>query len=316
MKLLRKPLAGILLTAIGKTIIRENSNRGTNVPYHVIGVVKDFNFKSLHEPITPLLMTLEPDNGLIFKVKTADIQNLLATMKKKWMQFNTGESFTYNFMDDLYNKTYSAEQKTGTILNIFAFLPSSLPVWVYLGWPLIQQNSVPKKSAFAKCWAQVWLQVTKMLSTDFIKLVFIACLIAFPLSWWAMNKWLQSFAYLIVMMKQLLIFQNLSDAHILELFAYCNFRNLLSGDETIVTQDTLSPYLYGILRRKSQHLYEEPGKQGCAYQCSQLRRRVRGSRHIHRHETNRQGERGWPCKTPQHIEGKAHSVSLQVPGCG
>jgi putative ABC transport system permease protein len=63
-------------------------------------------------------MTLQPEGGLIFKVNTKDLAGLLATMKKMGcLQY--GESFTYSFMDDLYNKTYAAEQKTGTILNIF-----------------------------------------------------------------------------------------------------------------------------------------------------------------------------------------------------
>ncbi len=182
------------LTAIGKTIIRENSSRGTNVPYHVIGVVKDFNFKSLHEPITPLLMTLEPDNGLIFRVKTDDIQNLLATMKKRWSSF-TSESFTYNFMDDLYNKTYSAEQKTGTILNIFAILTIFVACLGLFGLATYTAEQRTKEIGIRKVLGANVASVTKMLSTDFIKLVFIACLIAFPLSWWAMNKWLESFAY-------------------------------------------------------------------------------------------------------------------------
>ncbi|MEO6637817.1 MAG: ABC transporter permease, partial [Ginsengibacter sp.] len=65
--------------AVGKIVVRENSDRGKNIPYHVVGVVKDFNFRSLHQPITPLLMTLSPEWGLIFKVRTADMQGLLAT---------------------------------------------------------------------------------------------------------------------------------------------------------------------------------------------------------------------------------------------
>ncbi len=89
------------MNAIGKTVIRVNSDKGTNVPFHVVGVVKDFNFKSLHEPITPLLMTLEPEGGLIFKIKTTDVPGLLSTMKKQWDAFNTDEPFTYSFMDDL-----------------------------------------------------------------------------------------------------------------------------------------------------------------------------------------------------------------------
>ena len=182
-------------TAIGKTIIRENSSRGTNVPYHIIGVVKDFNFQSLHQPITPLLMTLEPDFGLIFKVKTADIQTLLSSMKKKWDSYNTGEPFTFTFMDDLYNKTYSAEVKTGTILNIFALLTILVSCLGLFGLATYTAERRTKEIGIRKVLGASVMQVTEMLSKDFIKLVAIACLIAFPLSYLAMNKWLQSFAY-------------------------------------------------------------------------------------------------------------------------
>jgi putative ABC transport system permease protein len=183
------------MTAIGKTIIRENSNRGVNVPYHVIGVVKDFNFKSLHNPITPLLMTLEPDFGLMFKVKTADMAGLLLTMKNEWNKFNTDEPFTYTFMDELYNKTYSAEQKTGTILNIFALLTILVACLGLFGVATYTAEQRTKEIGIRKVLGASVTSVTKMLSKDFIKLVFIACIISFPLSYWAMNKWLQSFAY-------------------------------------------------------------------------------------------------------------------------
>jgi putative ABC transport system permease protein len=183
------------LTAVGKTIIRENSHRGTNVPFHVIGVVKDFNFKSLHDPVSPLLMVLDPDWGLIFKVKTTDIKGLLATMKKHWDKFGTDEPFTYTFMDDLYNKTYSAEQKTGNILNIFAVLTIFVACLGLFGLVTYTAEKRTKEIGIRKVLGASVTQVTKMLSKDLLQLVFIACLIAFPLSWWAMNKWLQSFAY-------------------------------------------------------------------------------------------------------------------------
>jgi len=181
--------------AIGKTIIRENSNRGTNVPFHVIGVVKDFNFKSLHNPVSPLLMVLDPDYGLILKVKTTDIKGLLASMKKQWDKFNTDEPFTYTFMDDLYNKTYSAEQKTGTILNIFALLTILVACLGLFGLATYTAEKRTKEIGIRKVLGASVTQVTRMLSKEFLKLVFIACIIAFPLSYWAMNKWLQSFAY-------------------------------------------------------------------------------------------------------------------------
>ena len=183
------------INAVGKVIIRQNSHRGTNIPYHIIGVVKDFNFKSLHQPISPLLLTLEPGWGLIFKINTADIQGLLAKMKTQWDKFNTGESFTYAFMDDLYNKTYSAEQKTGTILNIFAILTVLVACLGLFGLATYTAEQRTKEIGIRKVLGASVIQVTRMLSKDFIKLVFIACLIAFPLSYWAMNKWLQSFAY-------------------------------------------------------------------------------------------------------------------------
>jgi putative ABC transport system permease protein len=181
--------------AIGKTIIRENSFKGTNVPFHVIGVVKDFNFKSLHDPVSPLLMVLDPDWGLIFKVKTTDIKGLLASMKNKWDQFNTGEPFSFAFMDDLYNKTYSAEQKTGMILNIFAALTILVSCLGLFGLATYTAEKRTKEIGIRKVLGASVTSVTKMLSKDFIKLVFISCIVAFPLSWWAMNKWLQSFAY-------------------------------------------------------------------------------------------------------------------------
>ncbi len=183
------------LSAVGQTVVRQNSTRGNDVPFHVIGVVKDFNFQSLHEPITPLLMTLAPDYGLIFKVKTADVKSLLATMKTKWDQFNTGEPFTFTFMDDLYNKTYAGEQNTGTILNIFALLTILVACLGLFGLATYTAEQRTKEIGIRKVLGASVTSITKMLSKDFIKLVFIACLIAFPLSWWAMNKWLQSFAY-------------------------------------------------------------------------------------------------------------------------
>ncbi len=183
------------MNAIGKTVIRVNSDKGTNVPFHVVGVVKDFNFKSLHEPITPLLMTLEPEGGLIFKIKTTDVSGLLSTMKKQWNAFNTDEPFTYSFMDDLFNKTYSAEQKTGTILNIFSVLIIFVACLGLFGLATYTAEQRTKEIGIRKVLGASVTQVTQMLSKEFLKLVLIASLIAFPAAWWAMNKWLQSFAY-------------------------------------------------------------------------------------------------------------------------
>ncbi|MBS1745246.1 MAG: ABC transporter permease [Bacteroidetes bacterium] len=183
------------ISAIGKTVIRQNSDRGKNVPFHVIGVVKNFNFKSLHEAISPLYMTLMPEGGLIFRIKTTDVAGLLKTMKKNWDAYNTGEPFTYSFMDDLFNKTYSAEQKTGTILNIFSILIILVACLGLFGLVTYTAEQRTKEIGIRKVLGASVSQVTQMLSKEFLKLVLIASLIAFPVAWWAMKLWLQSFAY-------------------------------------------------------------------------------------------------------------------------
>ncbi len=183
------------ITAINKTIIRQNSDKGTNIPFHVIGVVKNFNFKSLHKAISPLYMTLQPEGGLIFKIKTTNIAGLLATMKKQWDSYKTDEPFSYSFMDDLFSKTYATEEKTGTILNIFSVLIIFVACLGLFGLATYTAEQRTKEIGIRKVLGASVTQVTQMLSKEFLKLVFIASLIAFPVSWWAMNKWLQSFAY-------------------------------------------------------------------------------------------------------------------------
>ncbi|MGI4750339.1 MAG: ABC transporter permease [Janthinobacterium lividum] len=181
---------------IGQRIIaQKNSANHTNRAYTVIGIVKDFNFKSLHEPITPLLMVLNPEWGLIIKVKTGNLSGLLSTMKKKWQTFNTDEPFTYVFMDDLYNKTYLAETKTGRILNIFAVLTILVACLGLYGLVIYTTEQRTKEIGIRKVLGASILQVVNILSKDFLKLVLIACLIAFPLAFWAMHNWLQDFAY-------------------------------------------------------------------------------------------------------------------------
>lgn len=182
-------------TAINKIIIRQNSERGKNTPFHVIGVVKNFNFKSLHESISPLMMNLQPEGGLIFKVKTTDVAGLLSAMKAKWESYKTGEPFTYSFLDDLFEKTYAAEQKTSTLLNIFAVVTIFVACLGLFGLVTYTVEQKTKEIGIRKVLGASVSQVSVMVSKEFIKLVLVACVIAFPLAWYAMHQWLQEFAY-------------------------------------------------------------------------------------------------------------------------
>ena len=98
-------------------------------------------------------------------------------------------------MDELYNRTYAAEQKTGRILNIFAVLTILVACMGLFGLATYTAEQRSKEIGIRKVLGANVTQVTGMLSKEFIKLVLIACIIAFPLSYWAMYKWLQDFAY-------------------------------------------------------------------------------------------------------------------------
>lgn len=182
-------------TAIGKTIIRQNSAKGDHVPFRVIAVVKNFNFKSLHETISPLYMTLHPEGGLIFKIKTTDVAGLLSTMKEHWDSYQTEEPFTYAFMDDLFTKAYTAEQKTSVILHIFAVLTILVACLGLFGLATHTAEQRTKEIGIRKVLGASAIRVTQMLVNDFLKPILIASVIAFPVAWWAMNSWLENFAY-------------------------------------------------------------------------------------------------------------------------
>jgi putative ABC transport system permease protein len=181
--------------AVGHIITQADYNAGQKKDFTVIGVVKDFHFRSLHEAIAPIIMSLHPQWGLIIKMKGKDVSGLVASIHKQWADFNTGEPLDYDFIDKLYDKTYIAEQKTGRILNIFSILTILVACLGLFGLAAFTAEQRTREIGIRKVLGASTQQITNMLSREFIKLVVIACVIAFPLSYWLMYKWLQDFAY-------------------------------------------------------------------------------------------------------------------------
>src|SRR5258705_11184510 len=104
-------------------IISTNNNDGKKVSYQVIGVVKDFHFRSLRERISPLVMVLAPNPGtMVVKLKTKDIAGLTTVLKKRWNESGVEEPLNFSFLDERLNSTYTQEQKTGFILGAFSVL--------------------------------------------------------------------------------------------------------------------------------------------------------------------------------------------------
>jgi len=185
---------GLKGKAIGSTIFR--TNKGGKETYTVVGVVKDFHFRSLHDRINPLLMVLVPDGGsLIVKLKSGDAASLLTVLQKRFAAYGAEDPLDYSFLDERFNAEYRTEQKAVIILALFAGLTIFVACLGLFGLVKFTAQQRTKEIGIRKVLGASVAQLSTMLSKEFIKLVIIACVIAFPLAWWAMNKWLQDFAY-------------------------------------------------------------------------------------------------------------------------
>jgi putative ABC transport system permease protein len=181
--------------ALGHTVTNSD-NQGKKTQLRVIGIVKDFHFKSLHERISPLVMVLSKNAGtIIVKAKTKDITGLLAAMKKNWDGFKVEGPFAYSFLDERFNATYRAEQKIGEILGIFAGLTIFVACLGLFGLATFTAEQRTKEIGVRKVLGASVTSIVALLSKDFLKLVAIAIVIAVPVAWYTMNNWLQGFAY-------------------------------------------------------------------------------------------------------------------------
>lgn len=185
---------GLAANPLGQTL---TANTGDNEKrtLTVIGVIRDFHFRSLREPIAPLIMLNNPYGGLIIRTKTAEIAGLLASIEDKWKAFHVEEPFSYGLVDELYNETYLAEQKMGTILKIFGFLTIFVACLGLFGLITFTAEQRVKEIGIRKVLGADVTQIVSLLSRDLIMLVFVSFIIAFPLGYYLMDKWLQDFAY-------------------------------------------------------------------------------------------------------------------------
>ena len=165
-------------------------------PYHIIGVVKDFNYESLHDNIAPLALVYTQDNGAIsVRIKTSNLAGLMASIETKWKDLSPNQQFSYSFMDQDFDATYRTEQRTGTIFICFTTLAICIACLGLFGLAAYAAEQRNKEIGIRKVLGASVSTIVGMLSLDFIKLVLISILIASPIAWWAMNKWLESFAY-------------------------------------------------------------------------------------------------------------------------
>ncbi len=186
-----KKLGWTAQEAIGKKMFLDDSRPG-----FVGAVVKDFHFQSLHDPIKSYVLFPDDWNReLLVKTSGHNLSNTISFLETKWKSLVPAMPFEYHFMDDDYNKLYDAELRLGKVMNLFSGIAIVLACLGLFGLSSYTAQQRFKEIGIRKVLGASVGNIVIALSKDFIKLSLIAILIAVPIAWLAMTKWLQDFTY-------------------------------------------------------------------------------------------------------------------------
>jgi ABC-type antimicrobial peptide transport system permease subunit len=177
---------------VGK-FITVNGRRGK-----IVGVLKDFNFRSLHESIKPMIMQFgenEKYGSILLRIQPGKMKEAVGNLAALCRQINPAFPFTYSLIDEEYQKLYNNEQIVGKLSNVFAFLAICISCLGLLGLIMFTAEQRIKEIGIRKVLGASVTSIMQLLSGDFLKLIFIAILIASPIAWLAMNSWLSDYAY-------------------------------------------------------------------------------------------------------------------------
>jgi putative ABC transport system permease protein len=177
--------------AIGKRMYMDGTRPG-----FVKGVVKDFHFQSLHQPIKPLVLySAYRANTILVKLSGRRMPETIAGIGAKWKTLIPYMPFEYRFLDDDYNKMYRAEHRLGTVMNLFSLVAIILACLGLFGLSAYAARQRVKEIGIRKVLGASIPQMVMLLSGGFIRMALVAIVIAIPLAWWAMHRWLQDFTY-------------------------------------------------------------------------------------------------------------------------
>jgi putative ABC transport system permease protein len=163
----------------------------------VIGVVKDFHVKSLHEKISTTVLQIYPDVmvKMAIKVKAENLPATIEHIKKTWTKFAPEYPLDYNFLDENFAAMYTSESKLGALLWIFTIMAIFIGCMGLFGLAAFSAEQRIKEIGIRKVLGASVFNITAMLSKTFLKPVFISSILAFPIAWWMLNKWLENFTY-------------------------------------------------------------------------------------------------------------------------
>ncbi|WP_400077334.1 ABC transporter permease [Winogradskyella sp. R77965] len=164
----------------------------------IVGVVKDFQYGSLHQKIEPLIIRFRAyGNNIMAKIIPGTERETLAKMESVFVKFNPGYPFDYSFLDSNYNKLYAAETKVADLSDFFAALAIIISCLGLFGLAAFTAERKAKEIGIRKILGSSVFGIVKMLSNEFGKMVIIALLIAFPIGYWLCSSWLNNFGYAI-----------------------------------------------------------------------------------------------------------------------
>ncbi len=162
----------------------------------LVEVVKDFHYESLRKNVTPLCFSYGTSPYTAsFKVIRADIKGWVAQIENKWKAAVPSMPFSYRFMDEAFDNMYHTEQRIGKVALTFAVLAVLIACLGLFGLATYMAEQRTKEIGVRKVLGASVSNIVSMLSKDFLKLVIISTIVAFPVAWWFMNQWLQDFAF-------------------------------------------------------------------------------------------------------------------------
>jgi putative ABC transport system permease protein len=174
----------------------EDENARTLKVYRVIGIVKDFNFSSLREHVTPLAFIFGSDDGaMTARIQGSDLTHTVSAIQDKWKAVAPDLPFEYSFMDEDFDQLYKGERQSATLVTYFASLSILISCLGLFGLATFMAEQRTKEIGIRKVMGASVPGITALLSRDFLKLVVIGVAIAVPIAWYSMDRWLQSFAY-------------------------------------------------------------------------------------------------------------------------
>ncbi len=182
------------------TQVQRTANGNVTVAYTIVGIVKDFNFQSLRDPITPLSIQNNESFGggaayAYAKVEGKDLTAVIRQAEEKWKQLSNGDPFRYRFLDESLAANYESEKRAGTLFTVFSGLAIFIACVGLFGLAAYTASLRTKEIGVRKVLGASVTGVVLLLSRDFTKLILVAFALAVPLGWYLMDQWLASFAY-------------------------------------------------------------------------------------------------------------------------